>query len=59
MKRLGKYLSIAAGIVPFVWISYVHLRGGDLFAVAGIGVYLTLIASITMLLGAFKIIKLG
>jgi hypothetical protein len=30
-EKLGKYLAIAAGIVPFI---YVISRGGDLFAVA-------------------------
>ena len=54
-EKLGKYLAIAAGIVPFI---YVISRGGDLFGVAGIGVYLTLIASVVMLLGAFGVLKI-
>tara|TARA_Y100000768_G_scaffold131467_1_gene97739 strand:- start:193 stop:561 length:369 start_codon:yes stop_codon:yes gene_type:complete len=54
-ENLAKYLAIAAGILPLV---YLLTRGGDFFAAAGIGVYLTIIASVAMLLGAFKIVKI-
>ena len=60
-ETASKWLSYAAGLVPFVWIILrIPLMGSDVFfAAAGIGIYLTLIASILMLLGAFKIIKIG
>ena len=54
-ENLAKYLAIAAGILPLV---YLLTRGGAFFAAAGIGVYLTIIASVAMLLGAFKIVKI-
>ena len=60
-ETASKWLSYAAGLVPFVWIILrIPFMGGDVFfAAAGIGIYLTLLASILMLLGAFKIIKIG
>ena len=60
-ETASKWLSYAAGLVPFVWIILrIPFMGSDIFfEAAGIGIYLTLLASITMLLGAFKIIKLG
>jgi len=33
--------------------------GTIFFLVSGVGIYLTLLASITMLLGAFKIVKIS
>tara|TARA_B100001173_G_C15546368_1_gene361882 strand:+ start:85 stop:459 length:375 start_codon:yes stop_codon:yes gene_type:complete len=60
-ETASKWLSYAAGLVPLVWIILrIPLMGsGVFFATAGIGMYLTLLASILMLLGAFKIIKIG
>ena len=60
-ETASKWLSYAAGLVPLIWIILrIPLMGSDIFfAAAGIGIYLTLLASILMLLGAFKIIKIG
>lgn len=60
-ETASKWLSYAAGLVPFIWIILrIPFMGSEIFfAAAGIGIYLTLLGSILMLLGAFKIVKIG
>ena len=54
-----KYLTYATALIPLVYIvSRIFSMGGDFFQAASIGIYLTLLASVIMLLGAFGIVKL-
>ena len=54
-----KYLTYVTALIPLIYIvSRIVDLGGDFFQAASIGIYLTLLASVTMLLGAFGIVKL-
>ena len=55
----SKYLTYATAGIPIIYIvSRLIDLGGDFFSAASIGIYLTLIASIAMILGALGKIKL-
>ena len=55
----SKYLTYATGGIPIIYIvARLIDLGGDFFSGASIGIYLTLIASIAMILGALGKIKL-
>ena len=58
-EKFSESLSYAAGLVPLIWIIIYVPMGTIFFLVSGVGIYLTLLASITMLLGAFKIVKIS
>ena len=54
-----KYLTYVTALIPLIYIvSRIVDMGGQFFQGASIGIYLTLLASVTMLLGAFGIVKL-
>ena len=57
-EKFSESLSYAAGLVPLIFIIMDMPMSKIFFLVSGLGIYLTLLASITMLLGAFKIIKI-
>lgn len=54
-----KYLTYVTAGIPLIYIiSRIFDLGGDFFEITSIGTYLTLAASITMLLGAIGVVKL-
>ena len=55
----SKYLAYLTAVVPLIYIIYRLIKGGSsFFELASIGIYLTLIASVLMILGASGKIKL-
>ena len=55
----SKYLTYLTAVVPLIYIIYRLIKGGSsFFELASIGIYLTLIASVLMILGASGKIKL-
>ena len=55
----SKYLTYLTALVPLIYIIYRLIKAGSgFFELASIGIYLTLIASILMILGASGKIKL-
>tara|TARA_B100000242_G_scaffold292493_1_gene268010 strand:- start:1104 stop:1484 length:381 start_codon:yes stop_codon:yes gene_type:complete len=55
----SKYLAYLTAVVPLIYIIYRLIKAGSgFFELASIGIYLTLIASVLMILGASGKIKL-
>ena len=55
----SKYLTYLTAVVPLIYIIYRLIKAGSsFFELASIGIYLTLIASVLMILGASGKIKL-
>ncbi|HOJ28080.1 MAG TPA: hypothetical protein PL059_03320 [Spirochaetota bacterium] len=52
-----KIISICTGFLPFLFLIYLLMNEFNVFEVASIGVYLTLIAGLCLILSAFGIIK--
>ena len=58
-EKISTYIAYASGAVPLFYVlSRLFSTGGDFFEGAGIGIYLTLVASVGMLLAAFGVIKI-
>ena len=58
-EKISTYIAYASGAVPLIYVlSRLFSTGGDFFEGAGIGIYLTLVASVGMLLAAFGVIKI-
>tara|TARA_X000001036_G_scaffold141329_4_gene134161 strand:- start:1963 stop:2337 length:375 start_codon:yes stop_codon:yes gene_type:complete len=58
-ENMSKYLTYGAGLVPLGYVlSRLFSMGSDFFTAAAVGIYLTLLASVAMLLAAFGIIKI-
>ena len=59
-EKISSYIAYAAGALPTLWvISRMFVMGfGVFFEAAGIGFYLTLLAGIGILLGAFGVVKI-
>ena len=58
-EKISTYIAYASGAVPLIYVlSRLISSGGEFFEAAGIGIYLTLVASVGMLLAAFGVIKI-
>ena len=58
-KKISTYIAYASGAVPLIYVlQSLFSSVGDFFSTATFGIYLTLVASIGMLLAAFGVIKI-